>query len=87
VEPEVLLCDEVTSSLDPLSAQRIEGRLLELRSDYSIILVTHVLRQARRLADYVIFMYLGELIEHGPAEQVFKNPQQPRTRAYLAGEF
>jgi len=87
VEPEVLLCDEVTSSLDPLSAQRIEGRLLELRSDYSIILVTHVLRQARRLADYVIFMYLGELIEHGPAEQVFKNPHQPRTRAYLAGEF
>jgi phosphate transport system ATP-binding protein len=87
VEPEVLLCDEVTSALDPISAQRIEGRLLELKTDYSIVLVTHVLRQARRLADYVIFMYMGELVEHGPANQVFHSPQQPKTRAYLEGEF
>jgi phosphate transport system ATP-binding protein len=87
VEPEVLLCDEVTSALDPLSSQRIEGRLLELKQEYSIVLVTHVLRQARRLADYVIFMYMGELIEHGPAEQVLHNPQEAKTRAYLAGEF
>jgi phosphate transport system ATP-binding protein len=87
VEPEVLLCDEATSALDPISAQRIEGRLLELKKDYSIVLVTHVLRQARRLADYVIFMYLGELIEHGPANQVFHNPQEAKTRAYMEGEF
>ena len=87
VEPEVLLCDEVTSALDPISAQRIEGRLLELKADYSIVLVTHILRQARRLADYVIFMYMGELIEHGPANQVFHRPQQEKTRAYLEGEF
>jgi phosphate transport system ATP-binding protein len=87
VEPEVLLCDEVTSALDPISAQRIEGRLLELKTDYTIILVTHVLRQARRLADYVVFMYLGELIEHGPASQVFRDPQEAKTRAYLEGEF
>lgn len=87
VEPEVLLCDEVTSALDPLSAQRIESRLVNLKADYSIVLVTHVLRQARRLADYVIFMYMGELVEHGPAEQVFKHPQQSRTQAYLAGDF
>jgi len=87
VEPDVLLCDEVTSALDPISAQRIEGRLVELKTNYTIILVTHVLRQARRLADYVIFMYLGELIEHGPAEQVFHHPQQPKTRAYLEGEL
>ncbi len=87
VEPDVLLCDEVTSALDPISAQRIEGRLVELKTNYTIILVTHVLRQARRLADYVIFMYLGELIEHGPAEQIFQQPQHPKTRAYLEGEL
>jgi len=87
VEPEVLLCDEVTSALDPLSAQRIEARLLELKADYTIVLVTHVLRQARRLADYVVFMYMGELIEHGPANQVFHAPQEAKTRAYLEGEF
>jgi len=87
VEPEVLLCDEATSSLDPISARRIEERLLELKENYSIVLVTHVLRQARRLADYVIFMYLGELVEHGPASQVFSNPKEAKTRAYLAGEF
>jgi phosphate transport system ATP-binding protein len=87
VEPDVLLCDEVTSALDPISAQRIEGRLVELKSTYTIVLVTHVLRQARHLADYVIFMYLGELIEHGPAEEIFHHPQQPKTQAYLAGEL
>jgi len=87
VEPEVLLCDEATSALDPISAQRIEARLIELKTDYSIVLVTHVLRQARRLADYVIFMYLGELIEHGPASQVLNDPREAKTRAYLKGEF
>jgi phosphate transport system ATP-binding protein len=87
VEPEVLLCDEVTSALDPLSAQRIEARLIELKRQYSIILVTHVLRQARRLADYVVFMYMGELIEHGPATDIFSDPKHEKTRAYRAGEF
>jgi phosphate transport system ATP-binding protein len=87
VEPEVLLCDEATSALDPISARCIEDRLLALKTDYSIVLVTHVLRQARRLAGYVIFMYMGELVEHGPAGQVFADPQEERTRAYLAGEF
>jgi len=81
------LCDEVTSALDPISAQRIEDRLVELKTDYTIILVTHVLRQARRLADYVLFIYLGELIEHGPARQIFHHPQQEKTRAYLEGEL
>jgi phosphate transport system ATP-binding protein len=87
VAPEVLLCDEATSALDPISARCIEDRLLMLKADYSIVLVTHVLRQARRLADYVIFMYMGELIEQGTAEQVFANPKEARTRAYLEGEF
>jgi phosphate transport system ATP-binding protein len=87
VEPEVLLCDEATSALDPISAQRIEDRLVELKGDYTIVLVTHVLRQARRLADYVIFMYLGELVEHGPADEVFNSPREARTRAYVQGEL
>ncbi|MBN1811513.1 MAG: phosphate ABC transporter ATP-binding protein [Anaerolineae bacterium] len=87
VAPEVLLCDEATSALDPISARCIEDRLLALKTDYSIVLVTHVLRQARRLADYVIFMYMGELVEHGPASQVFADPREERTRAYIEGEF
>jgi phosphate transport system ATP-binding protein len=87
VEPEILLGDEPTSALDPISAQRIELRLLELKSEYTIVLVTHILRQARRLADYVVFMYLGEVVECGPAHEVFENPRQERTRAYLEGQF
>lgn len=87
VEPEILLGDEPTSALDPLSAQHIERRLLELKHSYTIVLVTHILRQARRLADFVVFMYLGEVVEAGLAEQVFERPCQARTRAYLQGEF
>ncbi len=87
VEPEVILGDEPTSALDPISAQHIEARLLELRELYTIVLVTHILRQARRLADYVVFMYLGDLVEDGPAAQVFAHPREERTRAYLSGEF
>jgi phosphate transport system ATP-binding protein len=87
VEPEILLGDEPTSALDPISAQHIEKRLLGLKQEYTIVLVTHILRQARRLADYVVFMYLGEVVECGPAQEFFANPRQPRTRAYLQGEF
>ncbi len=85
VEPEVLLCDEPTASLDPVSAQHIEKRFVELKQEYTIILVTHILRQARRLADYVLYMYMGELVEHGPAEALFNAPSDPRTQAYLSG--
>lgn len=87
VEPEIILGDEPTSALDPISAQHIESRLLELKEEYTVVLVTHVLRQARRLADHVIFMYLGELVEAGPAEEVFNRPKEERTRAYLSGAF
>jgi len=87
VQPEVILMYEPTSALDPLSAQHIEKRLLELKQDYTVVLVTHILRQAKRLADYVIFMYLGEVVECGPAHEVFENPRQERTRAYLQGLF
>jgi phosphate transport system ATP-binding protein len=86
VQPEVLLADEPTSALDPVSAALVEKRLTELKGEYTILIVTHILRQAKRLADYVLFMYLGELIEHGPASEVFTNPKHERTRAYIIGE-
>ena len=87
VEPEIILGDEPTSALDPISAQHIEKRLLDLKKEYTIVLVTHILRQAKRLADNVIFMYLGEVVESGSAHEIFENPSQDRTRAYLAGQF
>jgi phosphate transport system ATP-binding protein len=85
VEPEILLCDESTSALDPISARHIEDRLLLLKETYTIILVTHTLRQARRLSDHVAFLWLGELIEHGESKEVFNNPQHDLTRQYIRG--
>ncbi len=87
VEPEVLLCDEATSALDPTSAKCVETQLQKLKQERTIVVVTHMLRQARRLADYVIFMWMGELVESGSATQVFDSPQDERTRAYLAGDI
>lgn len=87
VEPEVILGDEPTSSLDPISAKFIENRFEELKKDYTIVLVTHVLRQARHLADHIVFMYLGEVIEAGPAEKLLNDPKHERTKAYLKGEI
>jgi len=87
VEPEVILADEPTSALDPISAQLIEKQFKTLKNHYTIVVVTHILRQARRIADYVIFLYLGELVEHGPAEQFFSSPRDERTRAYISGEI
>lgn len=85
VEPEIILADEPTSALDPRSSLYIENRFRELRSEYSIVMVTHILRQAKRLADYIIFLYLGELIEHGPVNEIFENPKEERTREYIKG--
>jgi len=87
VQPEVLLCDEPTSALDPVSAQQIEKLLLKLKTQYTVILVTHTLRQAKRVADYVIFLYFGKVVEQGPANEFFNNPKNPETKAYLAGEI
>lgn len=87
VEPEIILCDEPTAALDPVSAERIEKKFVELKKDYTIILVTHILRQARRLADYAVFLYLGEIIESGPAQQLFENPRKEKTREYIKGKF
>jgi phosphate transport system ATP-binding protein len=87
VEPEIILGDEPTSALDPISSMNIERRLLDLKKDYTTVIVTHTLRQAKRLADYVAYMYLGEVVEAGPARDVFNNPQHERTRAYLEGQL
>ena len=87
VEPEIILGDEPTSALDPISSQNIEKRLLDLKHQYTTVIVTHTLRQAKRLADYVIYMYLGEVIEAGPATEVFTNPKHERTKQYLEGLF
>ncbi|HSR21141.1 MAG TPA: ATP-binding cassette domain-containing protein, partial [Anaerolineales bacterium] len=87
VEPEIILGDEPTSALDPNSALNIESRLLDLKNVYTTVIVTHTLRQAKRLADYVVYMYLGEVIEAGPAGEVFTHPKHERTRAYLEGQF
>jgi phosphate transport system ATP-binding protein len=85
VEPEIILADEPTSALDPMSSQRIEEKFQEIKQEYTIIMVTHILRQARRLADYIIFLYLGEMIEYGPADEFFENPKQELTREYIKG--
>lgn len=85
VEPEIILADEPTSALDPVSSRNIEERFMELKSRYTIVMVTHILRQAKRLADYVIFVYLGELIEHGPSLEIFENPREKITKEYIKG--
>ena len=87
VDPEIILADEPTSALDPISSQTIEEKFSELKNIYTIVLVTHILRQAKRIADHVIFMYMGEVIEQGPAEEIFGNPQQEKTKSYLKGMF
>jgi phosphate transport system ATP-binding protein len=87
VRPEILLCDEPTSAPDPISAGDIERQLFALKRDYTIVSVTYTLRHARRLADRLIFLYTGELIEQGPTETIFTEPNDPRTKAYIEGTF
>jgi phosphate transport system ATP-binding protein len=84
VQPEILLCDESTASLDPISARGIEELLDSLRSHYTVVMVTHDIEQARRLADYVLFMWLGQLVEQAPADAFFAAPEAELTQAYLA---
>ncbi len=87
VGPEIILADEPTSALDPFSSEAIEKQFFELKEHYTIIVVTHMLMQAKRIADNVIFMYLGEVIEQGDAREIFNNPKQEKTKAYLKGLF
>ena len=87
VRPEVLLLDEPCSALDPRSTATIEELILKLRDELAVVIVTHNLQQAYRIADFVGFMYLGELVEYGPADQVFGDPRAKRTKDYISGGF
>ena len=87
VDPEIILADEPTSALDPISSNAIEAQFSQLKENYTIVMVTHILRQARRIADHIIFMYLGEVIEQGPASEFFNNPKMDKTKEYLKGAF
>jgi len=86
-QPDVILLDEPTSALDPVATSRIEDLLVELKKNYSIVLVTHNMAQAARLSDYSMFMYLGELVEYGKTKDMFTNPSDKRTEEYLMGKF
>jgi len=87
VQPEILLLDEPASALDPLSTQRIEELIAELKGDYCIAIVTHNMQQAARSSDYTAFMYLGELIEFDETERIFTHPAQKQTEDYITGRF
>ena len=87
VGPDVLLMDEPASALDPIATAKIEELIHELRAHLTIVIVTHNLQQAARVADATAFFYMGELIEHGATEQIFTNPKEPRTEDYVTGKF
>ncbi|MFW6343028.1 MAG: phosphate ABC transporter ATP-binding protein PstB [Halothiobacillaceae bacterium] len=87
VKPEVLLLDEPTSALDPISTGSIEELVHELRSEYTIVIVTHNMQQAARVSDYTAFMYLGELVEFGDTDTIFTRPERKRTEDYIAGRY
>ncbi len=87
VEPEVILMDEPTSALDPISTSRIEDLAVELKKDYTIIMVTHNMQQATRISDNTAFFLLGEMIEYGKTEQLFSMPRNKKTEDYITGRF
>ncbi|HEY1506792.1 MAG TPA: phosphate ABC transporter ATP-binding protein PstB [Stellaceae bacterium] len=87
VKPEILLLDEPCSALDPLSTQRVEELIAELKSDYTIAIVTHNMQQAARSSDYTAFMYLGQLIEFNETEAIFTHPKERQTEDYITGRF
>ena len=87
VEPDVLLLDESTSALDPISTSKIEDLCMELKEKYTIIMVTHNMQQAARIADYTAFFLLGDMIEFGETDQIFSMPKDERTENYISGRF
>ena len=87
INPDVLLMDEPTASLDPVSTEMVEDTIRKLKKDMTVIMVTHNLEQTKRLADYVVFMYLGKVIEFGESNQMFNNPKEELTEKYLSGVF
>jgi phosphate transport system ATP-binding protein len=87
MQPEILLMDEPTSALDPIASSKIEELVHDMKEDLIVIIVTHNMQQAARVSDYTAFLYLGELIEHGPTKQMFENPQKEMTERYISGKF
>lgn len=87
IKPEVLLLDEPCSALDPISTAKIEELIAELKSDYTVVIVTHNMQQAARVSDYTAYMYLGELMEFGETDQIFVNPARKETEEYITGRF
>ncbi|MEJ2678450.1 MAG: phosphate ABC transporter ATP-binding protein PstB [Gemmatimonadota bacterium] len=87
VEPEIILMDEPTSALDPIATQHIEELIFDLKKEYSVVIVTHNMQQAARISDYTAFLYVGELVEYGGTDQLFTNPAEERTEAYITGRF
>lgn len=87
VEPEIILLDEPCSALDPIATMRVEELMIELKKDYTILIVTHNMQQAARVSDYTGFMLLGELIEFGETSKIFTSPQNEKTEGYITGRF
>ena len=87
IEPEVLLMDEPTSSLDPISSMKIEELIYQLKEHYAIVIVTHNMQQATRVSDNTAFFYLGELVEYDNTSNIFTNPSDQRTENYISGKF
>lgn len=87
IKPEVLLLDEPCSALDPISTAKVEELIAELKSDYTVVIVTHNMQQAARCSDYTAYMYLGELIEFGPTDELFVKPRRKETEDYITGRF
>jgi phosphate transport system ATP-binding protein len=87
IKPEVLLLDEPCSALDPISTAKVEELIHELKSDYTVVIVTHNMQQAARVSDYTAYMYLGELIEYDVTDTIFITPKKPQTEDYITGRF
>jgi len=87
LRPQVLLLDEPTSALDPISTSRIEQLIEELKREYTLVVVTHNMQQAARVSDFTAFMYLGDLVEHGPTDTIFSTPAKQQTEDYITGRF
>jgi phosphate transport system ATP-binding protein len=87
LRPEVILMDEPCSALDPISTRKIEELIIKLKTDYTIVIVTHNMQQAKRISDQVAFMYMGELVEYGSSKQIFENPEKELTKNYVNGTF
>ncbi|MEM4165150.1 MAG: phosphate ABC transporter ATP-binding protein PstB [Nitrososphaerales archaeon] len=87
VKPEVILMDEPCSALDPIATAKIEQLMVKLKDEYTVVIVTHNMQQAARVADYTAFLYLGRLIEYGETAQIFENPREELTEKYITGKF